>query len=147
MSMEEAKHLGQEAIGRYKDIAQTFLDQPLNKSAKYLADNGRPLLSTVKSRQRDMESLFQQLTDDGSLEKSRRILREVRSVGAQYGAASAFKQADGSLIVVVPLLGSTELRQKHIRPNSPTLTLTQEGELAVIMIKVGEQWHLQPFAW
>lgn len=146
LSESEARGLLGEALKEFDRIAQLFLDQPLEKSSAFLADNGRPLLG-AKQSPAQTEWLIGELTENGSLDKARTLLREVRTAGKRYGSASAFKQADGSIVLIVPLDGTADLKRKHIQSNDPTLTATRGNELAVVMVKVGERWYWQPFAW
>lgn len=147
----DAAPLVEEAVAECQRIADECLKKSLKDVIHSLADNGRPMVRVAgQPLDTKLSALVDRLQDSGELEKTKALLADVRPTASKLingGRASAIRREDGSIVVTIPLTGTEAVRRAHIPHGSPTLTVTDDEQLAIVMIKVEDRWYWNPFGW
>jgi hypothetical protein len=167
-SNDDLLHLIDQALIAYERISKAFVSQEWDKCAPWMADTEKPLMpvETIRNEEniKAFVEVFIQKVKPTTISRITGILKEVKAL--ELGPAeieimntSKFTELDrGSgkygpiamkttTIVRIPYLKSEALGQKYFTSPPPprSRSITQDKQLIIMMIKIGDDWFWQPF--
>jgi len=146
--------LAQEAKGKYQEIREAVVAGDMRKVAKNVLDDGNLLEDENAAASPEFQegvSLEQKIFES---------LAETKATPGQYRVSRtvdyAFKSTEASAeeiqerVIVrfqFRLEGSKEIAQQFLKNHPRTRTVSDDGNLIVVMKKIDGQWYWNPFGW
>jgi hypothetical protein len=151
LSASEAAALRAVALAEFERISTAAMEQGFVQVVNDLADNAAPIRPFIDGEPRGPIPGSDRRVDsadyDAGLAQALDILSAARARGLQYGEAMAYQFEDGRLAVMVPLVGTEEIRAARLPRGAPTVTISDTGEFQVYMVRYEGRWYWNPFGW
>ncbi|MFH0938515.1 MAG: hypothetical protein V1899_04435 [Planctomycetota bacterium] len=172
VSDDDISRLIAQALAAYKRISDAFAAQEYEKSVPWVLKGKKPCFPEEMTRNEEniktMAKTFNQESAPANRDVTAGLVKDLKAQGLVLGPAeveivSASKYTElergsgqyGSITnkstttVRIPCPGSMLIGQKYVAGAlSPRCqSMTQDKELVILMLKIGDDWFWEPFGW
>lgn len=143
-----------EAEGKYREIREAVIAGNMQKVGQHVLDDGELLRDENAAPSPEFQKcvsleqkIFKALADIENSPSRYRLRRTVDYAFTSTESAAGEIQKRVTVRFQFQLEGSKEVSQKLLKHHQGKRTVSDEGDLVVIMKKIGGQWYWTPFGW